>query len=94
MLSDPDHARRQISLEKKHSIYQEWRYRSARPFHDPQRHLTQPMEEKNELRKSEELRSFLFLTVVMVPVLTVMFIAAYGFVVWSYQMLIGGPPHH
>lgn len=52
------------------------------------------MEEKNELRKSEELRSFLFLTVVMVPVLTVMFIAAYGFVVWSYQMLIGGPPHH
>lgn len=52
------------------------------------------MEENNELRKSEELRSFLFLTVVMVPVLTVMIIAAYGFSVWFYQMLIGGPPHH
>jgi periplasmic nitrate reductase NapE len=52
------------------------------------------MEENEEIRKSEELRSFLFLTVVMVPVLTVMFIAAYGFTVWFYQMLIGGPPHH
>lgn len=47
----------------------------------------------NRLRKSEELRSFLFLTAVMVPVLTVLFIAAYGFVVWFYQILIGGPPH-
>ncbi|SAK96031.1 Periplasmic nitrate reductase protein NapE [Caballeronia calidae] len=53
-----------------------------------------PMDEKDEIRKSEELRSFLFLTVVMVPVLTVMIIAAYGFAVWFYQMLIGGPPHH
>ncbi|SAL83180.1 Periplasmic nitrate reductase protein NapE [Caballeronia choica] len=44
-------------------------------------------------RKAEELRSFLFLTAVMVPVLTVMFIAAYGFVVWFYQLLIAGPPH-
>ena len=52
------------------------------------------MDENNEIRKSEELRSFLFLTVVMVPVLTVMIIAAYGFMVWVYQMLIGGPPHH
>ncbi|SAL32060.1 Periplasmic nitrate reductase protein NapE [Caballeronia turbans] len=52
------------------------------------------MDENNEIRKSEELRSFLFLTVVMVPVLTVMIIAAYGFMVWFYQMLIGGPPHH
>ncbi|WP_045461664.1 periplasmic nitrate reductase, NapE protein [Caballeronia cordobensis] len=52
------------------------------------------MDEKDELRKSEELRSFLFLTVVMVPVLTVMIIAGYGFAVWFYQMLISGPPHH
>jgi nitrate reductase NapE len=47
----------------------------------------------NETRKSEELRSFLFLTAVMVPVLTVITIAAYGFSVWFYQLLIGGPPH-
>lgn len=48
---------------------------------------------ENNLRKTEELRSFVFLTAVMVPVLTVLFIAAYGFAVWFYQMLIGGPPH-
>lgn len=64
------------------------------PFHNTKRNLTRAMDEKDEIRKSEELRSFLFLTVVMVPVLTVMFIAAYGFTVWFYQLLIGGPPHH
>jgi nitrate reductase NapE len=51
------------------------------------------MSDIDPVRKSEELRSFLFLTVVMVPVLTVVGIAAYGFAVWFYQMLIGGPPH-
>ncbi|MCC6193922.1 MAG: periplasmic nitrate reductase, NapE protein [Burkholderiales bacterium] len=41
--------------------------------------------------KTEELRSFLFLTIVMVPVLTGLLIAGYGFAVWMYQ-LIAGPP--
>ncbi len=50
-------------------------------------------ETETSLRKTEELRSFLFLTIVMVPVLTVMFVAGFGFSVWFYQMLIGGPPH-
>jgi nitrate reductase NapE len=50
-------------------------------------------ETETSLRKTEELRSFLFLTIVMVPVFTIMFVASYGFVVWFYQMLIGGPPH-
>ena len=50
-------------------------------------------ETETRLRKTEELRSFLFLTVIMVPVLTIMFVAIYGFSVWLYQMLIGGPPH-
>ena len=44
--------------------------------------------------RSQELRTFLFLTVVLIPVLTVIFIAGWGFAVWFYQMLIGGPPHH
>jgi nitrate reductase NapE len=50
-------------------------------------------ETETSLRKMEELRSFLFLTIVMVPVLTIMFVAGFGFSVWFYQMLIGGPPH-
>jgi periplasmic nitrate reductase NapE len=52
------------------------------------------MTENTDTRKTEETRSFLFLTVVMVPVLTVALIAVYGFIVWFYQILIGGPPHH
>ncbi len=43
------------------------------------------------LTRRDELRSFLFLTVVMAPVLTVMIVGGYGFVVWMVQ-LIGGPP--
>ena len=41
--------------------------------------------------RQEELRSFLFLTVVMVPVLTVMIVGGYGFAVWMFQ-LVAGPP--
>ena len=39
----------------------------------------------------EELRSFLFFTVVMAPVLAVVLVGGYGFVVWMYY-LVSGPP--
>jgi periplasmic nitrate reductase NapE len=53
--------------------------------------------EANEVRESpstrqEEWRSFLFFTVVMAPVLAVMVVGGYGFLVWMYQLLTG-PPH-
>jgi nitrate reductase NapE len=41
--------------------------------------------------RKQELRSFLFLTVVMAPVLTGAIIAGYGFLVWIFQ-IISGPP--
>ena len=41
--------------------------------------------------RKAELRSFLFLTVVMAPVLSVMIVGGYGFLVWMYQ-LVNGPP--
>ena len=44
-------------------------------------------------RKTEELRRFLFLTAVMVPVLSIIVVAGYGFIVWMSQ-LISGPPTH
>jgi len=44
--------------------------------------------------KAQELRSFLFLAVVMAPVLAVIFVAGYGFCIWMYQVFIGGPPTH
>ena len=46
---------------------------------------------ENHDRRTDERRSFLFLTVVMVPALTVMIVVGYGFLVWMYQ-LIAGPP--
>jgi nitrate reductase NapE len=41
--------------------------------------------------RQEELRSFLFFTVVMAPVLAVIVVGGYGFLVWMYQ-LVAGPP--
>ena len=41
--------------------------------------------------RQEELRSFLFFTVVMAPALAVLLVASYGFVVWMIQ-LVAGPP--
>lgn len=41
--------------------------------------------------RTEELRSFLFLSVVMAPVVAVMVVAGYGFAIWIYQMFAGPP---
>ena len=50
------------------------------------------MEQESEsLTKKQELRSFLFLSVVMAPILAVIFVAGYGFVVWMFQLLAGPP---
>lgn len=41
--------------------------------------------------KRKEVQLFLFLTIVLFPVLAVGIIAAYGFMVWMWQ-LVSGPP--
>ena len=41
-------------------------------------------------RKSE-LKAFLFLTIVMAPVLAGVIIGTYGLFVWIYQMFMGPP---
>ena len=41
--------------------------------------------------KAQELRTFLFLSVVLAPVLAGIIVAGYGFLVWMYQ-LVAGPP--
>lgn len=40
----------------------------------------------------EETRSFLFLTIVTAPMLAVITVAGWGFVVWMYQLLSGHLP--
>jgi nitrate reductase NapE len=41
--------------------------------------------------KADELRAFVLLSVVMAPVLAVLVVSGYGFLVWMVQ-LIAGPP--
>jgi len=51
-----------------------------------------PKGSPEETHKKEELRSFLFLTAVMVPALSVIVVAGYGFIIWMSQLVMG-PPH-
>lgn len=44
-----------------------------------------------ESEKKRELTAFTFLALVLVPILAVIVVAGYGFLVWMYQ-LIAGPP--
>jgi len=44
-----------------------------------------------DARKTAELRAFLFLTVVMAPLLAGLIVAGYGFAVWMLQLLAGPP---
>ena len=41
--------------------------------------------------KSLELRAFLLLAVLMGPVLAVIVVSGYGFLVWMFQLLAGPP---
>ena len=41
--------------------------------------------------RTEEWRSFLFLSVVMAPVIAGTVIVSYGFAVWVFQMFAGPP---
>jgi nitrate reductase NapE len=47
--------------------------------------------DQGSFTKAQELRSFVFLAVVMAPVLAVIIVSGYGFAVWMYQ-LVAGPP--
>ena len=44
-----------------------------------------------ENSKAVELRTFLLLAVVMAPVLAVIVVSGYGFLVWMVQLLAGPP---
>lgn len=44
--------------------------------------------------KRDEIRAFVLLAFVVVPVLSVLFVAGFGFLYWIWQMFMGppGPP--
>ena len=43
--------------------------------------------------RRQEWRTFLLLTVILIPLLSVMIVAGYGFSVWAMQILFGPPGH-
>ena len=43
------------------------------------------------IERKSELKAFLFLTVVMAPVLAGIVVGSYGLAVWIYQMFAGPP---
>lgn len=49
--------------------------------------------ERREPTRSQEVGTLLVLLAVIAPLLAVMVVGGYGFLVWMYQLLIGGPPH-
>ena len=49
------------------------------------------MEEQEDASRGLELRAFLFLTVVMAPVVAGLVVSIYGFTIWVYQMFAGPP---
>ena len=42
-------------------------------------------------RRKEEFRTWLFLSLIMAPILAVLIVSGYGFLVWMYQLLAGPP---
>ncbi|MDQ5849839.1 MAG: periplasmic nitrate reductase, NapE protein [Pseudomonadota bacterium] len=51
------------------------------------------MTEDAKQRRTEEWRTWLFLTFVMAPVLAVAVVGGYGFVVWMVQLFTGPPSY-
>jgi nitrate reductase NapE len=49
------------------------------------------MTEADAPTRRRELLVFLFLTVVLAPVLSVAIVGGYGFAIWMYQLLAGPP---
>jgi periplasmic nitrate reductase NapE len=51
-----------------------------------------PATPEDKQRKTEEFRTWLFFTVFMAPILAVLIVSGWGFVVWMWQVFVAGPP--
>ena len=43
------------------------------------------------IQKKRELHAFLFLTVIMAPLMAVAIVGGYGLTIWLYQLMAGPP---
>jgi periplasmic nitrate reductase NapE len=53
--------------------------------------MASPPEVVPEANQSRETRVFIFLTVVLAPLLAVAIVGTYGLLIWLYQMVMGPP---
>lgn len=51
--------------------------------------------DKLKATRSKELRLFLFLVICLFPLISIMVVGGYGFIIWFFQLLYGppGPPN-
>ncbi|CAH8214827.1 Periplasmic nitrate reductase component NapE [Vibrio aestuarianus] len=47
---------------------------------------------ESDEKRSLEWKSFLLITVVLFPILSIAFVGGYGFIVWMLQVFFLGPP--
>ena len=52
------------------------------------------MNQDETLRKTEEWRTWVFLTVILAPVLAVAIVGGFGLIVWIWQLFNGPPTYH
>ena len=50
-----------------------------------------PTTQKEQNSKQSERNTFIFLTVFLAPILSVLIVASFGFAVWIGQLLLGPP---
>lgn len=63
----------------------------CRGQHNGEMNLNAPVEKSDVQTRSRETRVFVFLTVVLAPMIAVAIVGAYGLIIWVYQMLAGPP---
>ena len=49
------------------------------------------MTDKLNAAKGNEVKGFLFLSIVVAPALSIALVGGYGFSIWIYQLLVGPP---
>jgi len=52
-----------------------------------------PNTEDSNAAKSKEVKAFLFIIICFFPILTTLFVGAYGFATWMMQLIFGLPGH-
>lgn len=53
--------------------------------------LSQPIDDKRTPTKRDEFQTFIFLTVILAPILAIAVVGGYGLAIWISQLVLGPP---